>query len=163
MKTGERLIRGFRRVGIVAAVPCLIAASIIAGYGAVADYQLRPRETKPTSSGALTFDDIIPPTLGQPANGSRKEPQLVPVDYDPFAKSKLSAAAMSRSRLLPRSSFADVSGILSQRELAALVGRSQGQLANAPSRSRSDISGGGQPTAGRAACLIRKTVASGRP
>jgi hypothetical protein len=102
---GERFIRGFRRVGIVAAVPCLVAAVIIAGYGAVSEYQRTHGDdwwknaplAKSEPSRAITFDDLIPRKPGQPAQPAKgpwddygqKEPQLVPVDHDPFAKSEL--------------------------------------------------------------------------
>lgn len=105
MKSGERLIRGFRRVGIVAAVPCLIVAVIVAGYGAISEYQRSHRNdwwknaplAKSEPSRALTFDEFIPQKPGQPAKGPwddyrQKEPQLVPVDHDPFAASELMPA-----------------------------------------------------------------------
>lgn len=106
VRFGRRLIRGFRRIGIVAAAPCFAAAIVMAGYGVVSDYQNAHRDdwwknaplAKPaTKSGALTFDEFMPVKPGEPAKPTSgpwdayrtPEPRLVPVDHDPFAKSEL--------------------------------------------------------------------------
>lgn len=76
--TGERILRGFKRIGIALAIPCFVVAL---GFGAVAAYEdLKSKEdwsAFPTQPPA--------PAADRPA-GPWQKYRLEPVDHDPFAK-----------------------------------------------------------------------------
>lgn len=106
MLNSARLTRGFRRLGLVLALPCLAVSLIIAAAGLYnyctttdpdAWWKNAPLAKQEPSSRTVTFDDLAPKKLdekGPWTQYQQKNAKLVPVDFNPFAAAELRSSLL---------------------------------------------------------------------